>query len=547
MAKAVAPALAELDGLALREMMAAATTWLEGQEAAVNALNVYPVPDGDTGTNMLLTMRDALNEAVRASTASASATANALAKGSLMGARGNSGVILSQILRGLARSFEGKERIGGLDLAEALQEGVDWAYKALNPPVEGTILTVIREVAEAARGQASKGDEGVLAVLEVASTTAQESVARTPSLLEVLRENGVVDAGGQGLAALLEGMVRHLKGWPVTPGAAGAAAMVPHAPALATKGPAASAHPRYGFCTEFFVEGCEIGVEELRSQMLSLGDSILVVGEQELVKVHLHTFDPDRALAYAGSLGVVARVKVDDIDEQHQVFLFRHAPLQGTVAVVAVVSGQGLASLFGSLGAAAIVPGGQGMNPSAQEILEAAMGLPAQEVIILPNNKNVIPAARQAAELAGGKELLILPTEDLPQGIAALMAFNYEEEAGANLSAMERSLRSVKTGEITRAVRRATVDGRRVEKGQAIGLTGGRLVVTAGDVPSALESLLHHVGVEDGSSVTLYHGAEVSATEAEEAVDRMLERFPNAEVQALAGGQPLYHYLLSVE
>ena len=546
MADGVAGPPDAIDGLTLREMFAAGTAWLESQAEAVNALNVFPVPDGDTGTNMLLTMRDAVEASRLAETAStASATVDALARGALLGARGNSGVILSQILRGFCRSFEGKERIGGQELAAAFQEASAAAYKAVANPVEGTILTVIREVAEATEGMAG-GGTSLASVFETACSTARWSVARTTQMLDVLREHGVVDAGGQGLAVLLDGMARHLKGEVAPP--APATAKPKPAPRSAKPPVAAQVGRSYGFCTQFFVEECSIGTEELRARFEAMAESVVVAGEEGLAKVHLHTFQPDPVLAFAGSVGKVGRVTIEDIDEQHQEFIASHAGVALSEAgVVAVVAGDGLASLFRSLGAAAIVPGGQTMNPSAEEILEAALGVPAEQVIILPNNRNVVPAAGQAKELAPGKQLHVVPTQDMPQGVSAMMAFNYEVDAQSNVSAMEEARATVKTGEVTRAVREAAISGVSIAKGQAIGLTGGALVVAEVDAEAAVERLAAHIGVEAGVVVTLYYGAEVAPTQAQEAQRRIQRRFPSSEVQAFYGGQPHYHYLLSVE
>ena len=544
MPRAVARPVDTLDGVALREMFSASTAWLESQAEAINALNVFPVPDGDTGTNMLLTMRDAMEAASQADS-SASATAQALARGALLGARGNSGVILSQVLRGFGRSLQGKERVGGRDLAKAFQEATASAYKAVGQPVEGTILTVIREVAEATQGMTA-GDASLASVLELACSAARGSVARTPLLLDVLRKHGVVDAGGQGLSVLLDGMAGYLRGEkpPQADGSADQAQAIPAIPAHDVPGPGMT----YGFCTEFFIEGSETGVDDLRPRFEAMAQSVLVVGDQALVKVHLHTLQTDPVLAFARSLGTVTGVKIDNIDHQQQEFSAKHADSPtGEVGVVAVVAGEGLTALFRSLGAAAIVPSGQTMNPSARKILQAALSVAEEKVVILPNNRNVILTANQVQDLAPGKEVHVVPTEDLPQGIAAMMAFNYELDCEGNLSAMESARTTVKAGEVTRAVREATIDGNVVAKGQAIGLTGGSLVVAATEVEAAVELLLDHMGVQEGSVVTLYYGADVSSAASQETLERVQRRFPSAEVEAFSGGHPHYHYFLSVE
>jgi len=541
MPETITPPVETLGGRALREMFGQAAALLATQVEAVNALNVFPVPDGDTGTNMLLTIRAALEGVQEDENGTASAVLAAMARGSLMGARGNSGVILSQILRGLSRGVEGKADLNGGDLVGALGEAAKQAYTAVTNPVEGTILTVIRDVASAVEG---REDASPAKVLELATAAAKTSVARTPFLLEILRENGVVDAGGQGLALLLEGSSRYLNGgkpiidaeWALPKNTQNAA---PH-----ERSSAAS----YGFCTEFLVQGRDISVEELRSCMLGLGDSVLVVGDAALVKVHLHTRDPDAAVAYAESVATVADLKVDDIDAQHQDFAARHAtqPI-GPVGVVAISAGDGFTALLKNLGASAIVPGGQTMNPSAREILDAVRSVPAQSVIVLPNNPNVIPAARQVGELDPGKQLLVLPTRDLPQAVTALTAFNYERDAQGNFEAMERALEDVKTGAITHAMRDAKLDGKTVRKGQSIGLVDGVLAVAGKDLGATLERLLEHLGAEEDEVITLYHGADVTADEAQAEAERVARRFPDATVDAVSGGQPHYDYLVALE
>jgi len=530
-------------------MFTAAAANLEARVDFVNALNVFPVPDGDTGTNMLLTMRAALEEAARgpAALARAGETAAALAKGSLMGARGNSGVILSQILRGFSKSVQAKALLKGADIATALQEASAQAYRVVTHPVEGTILTVVREAAAAANRQPWEEEAAPGAVLQAATVAARAAVARTPFQLEILRENGVVDAGGEGLALLLEGALRYLQG-----GAAPAGAPAQAAPATA---PAPFVHAArhdatvsYGFCTEVLLERCVIGPDALGAKVLAMGSSVLVAGDEGLLMVHLHTPDPQGALAYFRSVGAVVKTKVENIDAQHQEFVARRpARPQGEAAVVAVVSGEGMAELYRSLGASAIVPGGQTMNPSARDLLEAAHGLPHQTVIVLPNNANVVTTAAQARELAQGWRMLVVPTEDLAQGIAALLAFNPEAGAEANREAMDRARRAVRTGEITRAVKAARIDGRAVRKGQVIGLAAGHLVVTEDDLAAAVVSLAERLGAGAGSTITLYLGAGLEPSEAEGVVRAVRARFPSAQVEPFQGGQPHYPVLVAVE
>ncbi len=548
MANVVTSSLETLDGEALQGMFTAAAAALEAKAEAINALNVFPVPDGDTGTNMLLTMRAALEESGRSPGATASQTAAAMARGSLMGARGNSGVILSQILRGISKSVQGKDRLGGSDIVQALQEASTQAYKVVTEPVEGTILTVIREVAAAAQGLNRPSSLTPVAVLEIAASAARAAVIRTPFQLAVLRENGVVDAGGEGLAIILEGSLRFLRGGagPEADGQRPRGIGVTRRPEV--EHAAEEAHAAYGFCTEVLVQECCVGTDQLRDRLQSFGKSVLVAGDDALAKVHLHTFDTEEALAYLRSIGTVVHVKIDDIDEQHLGFTTRTTMVpQGEVGVVAVVAGDGLADLFRSLGAAAIVPGGQTMNPSVQDLLDAAQRLATGTVILLPNNANVIGTARQVQALGDGHEVHVVPTEDLPQGVAAMMAFNYEQDAEANQAALDRARLSVRTGAVTRAARNARIHGRKVAHGQFIGLAGGELAVTARDLDTTVGRLLARLEVTGDDAVTLYFGADVSQAQAEDTARRIRRQFPGVDVELFDGGQPHYHYLVSIE
>ncbi|MSQ25386.1 MAG: DAK2 domain-containing protein [Dehalococcoidia bacterium] len=544
---------AVLDAPALLSALAAAAAHLERHVEAVNALNVFPVPDGDTGTNMSLTMRAALEEVAKQSPAPASGappTASGvpahagvllegLARGALMGARGNSGVILSQILRGFAKSAPDMATLNGDAIAAGLQAGYDQAYRMVPSPVEGTILTVARDAAAAARA-AVLGTPA--AVFDAAASAAITSVARTPDLLPILKENGVVDAGGQGFFLLLEGMAMHLAGRDP--------ALAAVTPAVVARAYAASSDhdAPYGYCTEFLIERCTVPLDGVRVRMLALGQSVVVVGDDSLVKVHLHTPDPEVAFAYGRSVGVVARAKADNMDAQHRSAAAHHATLFAAgCAVVAVASGAGMTNLFRSLGAAAIVPGGQTMNPSTGDLLQAVLDVPAPAIFLLPNNGNIIPAARQVQALAPGKQVVVIPSRDLPQGVAALMAFNYEAPVEDNGRSMARALAQVKTGEVTRAVRPALLDGRRVAQGQAIALAGGALVAASARLGTAVLALLRHLGVDEGDAVTLYYGADVTAAAAHRIAGRAAKEFPHAQVHIVAGGQPHYHYLAAVE
>jgi len=528
-------------GGGLKRALEASTAWLERHVELINALNVYPVPDGDTGTNMLLTMRAALEELNNSSAQSASAVAHTVSYGALMGARGNSGVILSQLFRGLAKSLDEKETFTALELAQAMKEASAMAYKGVIKPVEGTILTVAREAAEAAMAAAQERND-LLYVLERTVEEARQSVARTPSLLSVLAEAGVVDAGGQGLFVILEGALRFLQG-----------RTVEAAPeAIAAVEFEVFEGEEYGYDTQFIIQGENLNVEEIRKAIATMGDSVLVVGDSRTVKVHLHTDEPGTPLNYAARLGSLRDIVIENMQEQYERFMREQAqpPVVteelGDIGIVVVASGQGLARVFESLGASAIVPGGQTMNPSTQEILEAVESLPAEKVLVLPNNSNVIMAAQQAGALSR-KEVVVVPTETIPQGVSAVLAFNYQADLETNAQMMERAAHDVQTAEITTATRDARINGIRVEEGKFIGLLDGELTASGETLEEVVWEMLRQMKAEEQEIITIYYGEGVASTEAERLADEIRASYPDQEVELVNGGQPHYHYILSVE
>ena len=537
------------NGRDLLEMFAAATCWLERNADAINSINVYPVPDGDTGTNMYLTMRATMEEAFHTKSDAAGTVAQAMARGALMGARGNSGVILSQILSGIADRLSEKESFSGSDFAEALETASQKAYKAVSQPVEGTILTVMREAAAAAKRKARRVRSSLKSVLASTVEAAREAVSKTPSLLPVLREAGVVDAGGQGLYVMLEGALRYIRGDTGPPVAL--AARDPDASWLAaTASLHEGAQSPYGYCTEFLVRGKNLDSRTVLEEMLTLGDSVLVVGDESLLRVHVHTHDPGAALSRGTALGSVTTVKVDNIRSQAEEFVTRPRPegegLAARVSTVAVVAGLGLEQMLSSLGVTAIVRGGLTMNPSTEEILAAVEACPSPEVIILPNNKNVVLAARQAAEHST-KRVKVVPTTSAPQGVAALLALNAEAGLEQNATAMEEARRTVRTAEVTRAVRPALLGSLRVRHGQAIALIDGQLKVAEESLRGAVRTSLTHMVMPGSGLITLYYGADTSREEAQALADDLAREYPSLEIELVAGGQPHYHYIVSVE
>jgi len=538
----IEPSLGKCSGRDLRLAVQAAGRWLEAHIDLVNSLNVYPVPDGDTGTNMHLTIRAALGEIAHLESDSAGAVAQALAHGALMGARGNSGVILSQILRGIARALDKQETFDSAELAQALKEGAITAYKGVIRPVEGTILTVIREAADAAMRAVAKDGATAETVLQQATEEAERSLARTPSLLPVLREAGVVDAGGQGLVLLLQGALRHLRG----------EAMAETSVQAREVAHVHRAEERYGYDVQFIMCGHGLDIDAIRDKIATFGDSVLVVGDEHNVKVHVHSDRPGAVIEYGCALAALQDIVVENMQAQHEAFVARHAhpspapqPVPA-IGIVAVVPGRGLQRVFESLGVSAIVAGGQTMNPSTEELLSAITHLPQEQVIILPNNSNVILTAQQAQSLAD-KSVAIVPTKTIPQGISALLALNYQADLASNLAAMEEAAKAVQTIEITTAVRSAKVNGLGVAQGEIIGLLNGELVASGQDCFEVAASILEQIHAEQMEIITVYYGSNTAKADADTFADRVKERFPAQDVELIDGGQPHYAYILSAE
>ena len=538
-----------ISGQELREMFVAATTWLEKSASDVDALNVFPVPDGDTGTNMLLTMRSSMEEAYRAPDRSASAVAQAMAKGALIGARGNSGVILSQIWRGLAQGLQEKKSFVGSDLADALQQASIMAYQGLSNPVEGTMLTVIREASSAAQAQVATGSSDLISVMQAIVSTAKESVANTPSLLPVLREAGVVDAGGQGLYTILEGALYYLRGE--------VEQMQLRKPwVIASSVPLAARTPQmltveevpYGYCTNFLLKGEGLDPDKLRLKLAKKGLSLIVVGDDSTIRVHIHALDPGKILHYVAPLGTLHEISIRNMDEQYQDFLEmqKEGIPAADIAIIAVVSGDGLTEVFRSLGAAAIVLGGQTMNPSTKELLQPVESVVSDKVIILPNNKNIVLTAGQVQSLTE-KKVEVVPTETIPQGVAALLAFDFEADFETNTQIMKKARSTVKSIEITRAVRSTQLGKLSIKKKQAIGFLDGDLVAVGDNTTDVLNEALARLGLEEAEVVTIYYGADTKPAEAEQVSASIREQNPQLQIEVIRGGQPHYNYIVSVE
>ena len=534
-----------LDADALHGILDAGALALERNVEAVNALNVFPVPDGDTGTNMLLTIRAVQQELAKDTRESLGGAVRLMARGALMGARGNSGVILSQFLRGLSRPLEDHGEAGPELTSVAFQEGAAAAYKAVSEPVEGTLLTVVRRTAEAMRDSIQGGEPDLVELFETALASCRKAVLQTPDQLPVLKEAGVVDAGGQGFAIMLEAALRYLQGEDA--GAVHIETVQPLSQVTESFLEAAESE-LYGYCTQLLVSGTALDPDALRAQLSALASSTVVIGDDTMVKIHVHTFDPGAILSLGTAVGTLGSVTIENIDEQHQEFqkARRQETPMAPLGVVAVAWGQGIEELFRSLGAGHVVVGGQTMNPSCQELLDAVESLRAETALVLPNNPNIIPTAHQAAGLSS-TPLRVVETRNIPQGVAAMLAYNPETDDAANAAAMQGAAASVRAGEVVTAVRDATVDGRAVRAGEVMGTIEGDLVVSGPQCQEVLGALVQHAGPVEGSLITLYWGGDTTEAEADEAALHLQDRCPGVDVELVHGGQPYYHYLVSIE
>ncbi len=536
------------DGQGFKQLVKAGLSWLQHHQAAINTLNVYPVPDGDTGTNMVLTMQSAWAEIQDSPEQNVGKVARQMAHGALMGARGNSGVILSQIWRGFARSLDEKDVYRAQDLADACREASTTAYKGVVKPVEGTILTVSRAIADEAT-RVAEDTKDMVHVLEHMVFAAREAVKLTPSLLPVLAEAGVVDAGGQGLFVILEGMLRFMRGEPVAEDVelVGAVDLIATDMALGDIG--------YGYDVQFLIVGQDLDVDAIRQQITAMGECPLAVGESAMVKIHVHVPDPGVPISYGASLGSLRDVVVEDMQAQYQDFIVERdvaspalsQPFQDIgMGIVAVVMGDGLARVFESLGVGTIVHGGQTMNPSTQDLLEAVEDLATENTILLPNNSNVILAAEQARELCD-KPIAVIPSRSIPQGIAALLAINSQADFETNVSTMTRAMKDVETGEVTTATRSVTINDIKVADGQIIGLHEGKLKATGETVVEVVQTLLQEMEAAEREIITLYYGETIGENDADALAELLEQKWPELETEVVAGGQPHYHYILSVE
>ncbi|MDV5973142.1 UNVERIFIED_CONTAM: DAK2 domain-containing protein [Streptococcus canis] len=545
-----------------QEMVQAAATRLGKQAEYVNSLNVFPVPDGDTGTNMSMTMDNGAKEVADKPASTVGEVGQILSKGLLMGARGNSGVITSQLFRGFGQSVKGKDELTGKDLAQAFQMGVEVAYKAVMKPVEGTILTVSRGAATAALKKADLTDDAV-EVMQAALDGAKGALAKTPDLLPVLKEVGVVDSGGQGLVFIYEGFLSALNGdyvasedFKATP--ANMSEMINAEHHKSVVGHVATEDITYGYCTEIMValkQGPtyvkEFNYDEFQGYLSGLGDSLLVVNDDEIVKVHVHTEDPGLVMQEGLKYGSLIKIKVDNMRNQHEAQVQKtdteeSKPEAKDFGLIAVVAGDGLSEIFKAQGVDYVISGGQTMNPSTEDIVKAIEAVNAKQVIILPNNKNIFMAAQSAAEVVD-IPAAVVETRTVPQGFTSLLAFDPSKSLEENVADMSANLSDVVSGSVTLAVRDTTIDGLEIHENDFLGMVDGKIIISNPDMEATLKAAFAKMIDEDSEIVTIFVGEEGDQALAEELAEYLEDTYEDVEVEIHQGDQPVYPYLMSVE
>lgn len=554
--------LKTLDGKRFAEMIIQGANHLAANAKYVDALNVFPVPDGDTGTNMNLSMSSGAKEVRQNIQTHIGKVGIALSKGLLMGARGNSGVILSQLFRGFSKAIEQKAIINSMEFARAFEAGVEAAYKAVMKPIEGTILTVAKDAAKKAVQTASKHDD-IVTIMDEMVKEAKASLHRTPELLPVLKEVGVVDSGGQGLVFIYEGFLAQLKGEALPDALETQLTMDELISAehhRSVQGHISTDEIVYGYCTEFTVRldhKKPFSEEQFRQELSRFGDSLLVIADNDLVKIHIHSEEPGNVLNYGQSYGSLINMKIENMREQHSTIVgethsdHKEAKKEASkekqkYGIVTVSMGSGFAELFRSIGAHEVIEGGQTMNPSTEDIVKAVNSVHAENVIILPNNKNILMAAKQAAEVCDCK-VVVIPSKTVPQGIAALLSYQEETDIETNEKRMTEALANVKTGQITFAVRDTMINGLAIEKDDYMGILDGDIVVKDKDMSKTANELLMKMIDKDTEIVTIYTGEDASEEEVEAMVSLLENTYPDVEVEVLNGNQPLYPYIFSVE
>ena len=550
----------------LKQAFLAGANQLNARKDVINELNVFPVPDGDTGTNMTMTILSAAKELSAVENDNLKGILKAMSGGALRGARGNSGVILSQLIRGFTKELQEVKVIDSLVLAKAFQRAVETAYKAVMKPKEGTILTVAKGMADKIM-ELSLSEEEILPLIEKVYAHGEEVLKETPELLPVLKEAGVVDSGGAGLMAVMEGALRSLRGEEITLNLelTENAAVSALTGERKNRGDISTADIRFGYCTEFMVNGnhpfTDEEVDALRTYLSGIGDSIVCFSDEDLIKVHVHTNHPGEAFEKGLTMGYLSKMKIDNMRLEHHEVLIQDASRiaamekleeekaekkeHKTFGFIAVCSGEGLENIFRDLGVDEVVSGGQSMNPSTEDLVKAAEKMDADHIFILPNNKNIILAAEQVGSILTEQSLFVLPTKTIPQGISALLAFQPEGDFEENKEAMQESFAGVSSGEVTYAVRDTTIDGREIHSGDILFLGDHGLLSSAKDILSAMREAIPKMG--EGEMLSLYYGADVKAEDAENLVSVLREEFSDLEIELQNGGQAVYYYIVSLE
>lgn len=542
----------KITGVMLKKMFSSAFALLDERKAEINALNVFPVPDGDTGTNMSLTLKSAVNDMAQVDSNNIEAIAMAISKGALKGARGNSGVILSQIIKGHCQIFQQVSEITIKTFSRAIQEGAVVAYKAVTVPKEGTILSVIRAMAEGAKNYA-KSAKSIEEFLEHVIVAGEEMLVKTPDMLPVLKKAGVVDAGGRGLITIFSGMYKALTGEYVN---------IDFVNRVETDVTDPSNHVNYesladiqfAYCTEFFVinifeKTTEADINALRRHLMDIGDSVICIGDLSLIKVHVHTNEPNKALGFALKLGELNGVKIENMLEQNRVLKKSSQNTDESlkeIGIVSIVTGDGLKSMFGDLEVDYCLSGGQSMNPSAEDIKIACDKVNAKNIIVLPNNKNIHMACKQANELSD-KNIVFIPTKSIPEGVSACIAFNKDESLKNNIQNMTSAIKNVKSASVTTSARTTKIDGFELKEGEFIGVDDKTVLSKGSDSLTATLGLIEKMVNEEVGNITLFYGEDISDEEASVLQEKLEELYSNIDISVISGGQPIYHYLISVE
>lgn len=546
----------KLDGRVFKQMILQAAIHLANNKDKVDALNVFPVPDGDTGTNMHLTFSSGANEIKKVTPDKISTITLHLSKGLLMGARGNSGVILSQLFRGFAKATEAKHALNAIEFASALGKGVETAYKAVMKPVEGTILTVAKDAANQAETVA-KSTNNVIEVMNETVKEAKASLDRTPNLLPVLKEVGVVDSGGQGLVIIYEAFLAALEGKTLEE-------VNTHEPSMedliraehhkSVQSHISADEITYGYCTEFMIklaDSVRFHEDDFRHELSNRGDSLLVVSDEELVKIHIHSEYPGEVMTYSQKYGELMNIKIENMREQHSQIVNeenknKQAEKKAPYGIVTVAAGEGVVELFESLGASEVIHGGQTMNPSTEDVVQAIERVNAETVFVLPNNGNVVMAAEQAAKVAANN-VIVIPTKTIPQGMASLFVFNQETDVETNENEMKAALKDVKSGQVTYAVRDSVVNGVTINKNDYLSIFEGEIVSTSSESIEALQRLLKQMIDDDSELITIIYGDHIDKKQVEQ-IEAFLEAdFPHFDYEVLNGKQPVYTFIVAVE